>query len=141
MTDPWMPADTELRLGSRGGKVALLQSELNKRRPSYRHRDLRVDAIFGPKTERAVKRFQKRKGLKVDGLAGPLTLAALGFELLDEKLKPVPAPPDVPAPEPKPDSDLDGSYISEPDKSEPRSLWIALGALVFALLTALVVLT
>jgi hypothetical protein len=39
-----------------------------------------VDGVFGPVTERAVKRFQRRKGLVVDGIVGPQTRAALGLE-------------------------------------------------------------
>ena len=38
-----------------------------------------VDGIFGAKTQNAVIRFQKAKGLTPDGLAGPKTLAALGL--------------------------------------------------------------
>ena len=37
------------------------------------------DGIYGPNTERAVKAFQKAKGLKVDGVVGPLTYAKLGL--------------------------------------------------------------
>ena len=36
-----------------------------------------ADGIFGPKTEDAVRRFQERAGLAVDGIAGPRTMAAL----------------------------------------------------------------
>lgn len=34
----------------------------------------RVDGIFGPDTDRAVREFQRNAGLTVDGLAGPTTL-------------------------------------------------------------------
>lgn len=34
---------------------------------------VKVDGIFGPKTEAAVKSYQKQQGLKVDGLVGPKT--------------------------------------------------------------------
>lgn len=37
----------------------------------------KVDGIFGAKTEKAVKAFQKEHGLTVDGIAWPQTLAAL----------------------------------------------------------------
>jgi N-acetylmuramoyl-L-alanine amidase len=38
-----------------------------------------VDGIYGSKTFEAVKSFQKKNGLQVDGIAGPKTLAALGI--------------------------------------------------------------
>ena len=37
-----------------------------------------IDAIAGPATVRAVRAFQRRKGLVVDGIAGPRTRAKLG---------------------------------------------------------------
>jgi Transglycosylase SLT domain/Putative peptidoglycan binding domain len=37
-----------------------------------------VDGIAGPMTQRAVRDFQRRKGLVVDGIAGPRTRRALG---------------------------------------------------------------
>lgn len=40
--------------------------------------NLAQDGIFGPITEEAVRDFQKRKGLSVDGVVGPKTWAALG---------------------------------------------------------------
>lgn len=45
----------------------------------------KVDGIFGKNTESAVKAFQKAKGLTVDGLAGPKTLAALGINSSSSK--------------------------------------------------------
>ena len=38
-----------------------------------------ADGVYGPVTRRAVKRFQARHGLAVDGVVGPQTLAALGI--------------------------------------------------------------
>jgi peptidoglycan hydrolase-like protein with peptidoglycan-binding domain len=38
-----------------------------------------ADGVFGPMTERAVKRFQRRHDLVPDGIVGPLTRAALGL--------------------------------------------------------------
>jgi N-acetylmuramoyl-L-alanine amidase len=37
----------------------------------------RVDAVFGPRTESAVKEFQKSVGVKVDGVCGPATIMSL----------------------------------------------------------------
>ena len=38
---------------------------------------LDADGIFGPKTEEAVRRYQKTYGLTVDGVVGPKTWASL----------------------------------------------------------------
>ena len=116
-----LPADLVLRHGSTGSRVKRLQEALNDQRPNYRHRDLRVDGIFGERTEAAVKRHQKWHGLKVDGIAGPNTLRALGFALAGDRPAPVPDPPDVPTPEP--DRDLDGwslDPLNEPSLFERR---------------------
>ena len=40
-----------------------------------------VDGIYGSKTTAAVKYFQRRNGLAVDGIVGPNTAAALGMSL------------------------------------------------------------
>lgn len=61
-----------LRLGDRGPKVSDLQRLLNRRGFA-----LVIDGDFGPKTERAVRDFQRQAGLVVDGIAGPKTFAVL----------------------------------------------------------------
>jgi hypothetical protein len=38
-----------------------------------------ADGVTGPRTRRAIKRFQRRNGLTADGIAGPATLDALGL--------------------------------------------------------------
>lgn len=40
-----------------------------------------VDGIFGPKTKEAVKYFQRKNGLTVDGIVGKNTAAAMGISL------------------------------------------------------------
>ncbi|MBQ1821057.1 MAG: peptidoglycan-binding protein [Clostridia bacterium] len=42
-----------------------------------------TDGIYGKKTERAVKRFQRANGLKADGIAGKQTQFALGLSFSD----------------------------------------------------------
>jgi hypothetical protein len=68
---------TVLRRGSTGPKVESLQRALNGRGAS-----LSVDGDFGPATEAAVRAFQQRNGLAVDGVAGPQTLRALNLSTL-----------------------------------------------------------
>jgi peptidoglycan hydrolase-like protein with peptidoglycan-binding domain len=61
-----------LRRGRVGWDVSVLQFLL------ARHGIGRViDGYFGPETAAAVRRFQRRSGLAVDGVAGRMTLAAL----------------------------------------------------------------
>src|SRR3954468_365693 len=59
-----------LSLGSTGAAVKKLQRKLSVKP---------VSGYFGQETQRAVKRFQRRRGLKADGIAGPATLRALGI--------------------------------------------------------------
>ncbi len=53
-----------------------------------------VDGFYGPKTEAAVKAFQKARGLEVDGIVGPKT-----WEALFDKTETNPDPPEEPAAE------------------------------------------
>lgn len=64
---------TVLRQGSRGDAVRDLQRSL-KDLGYYR---MSVDGIFGAGTTTAVREFQRKMGLTVDGVAGPQTLNAL----------------------------------------------------------------
>lgn len=65
--------DLVLADGQAGPEVAEVQCLL--RRAGFSPGDL--DGIYGPMTERAVKRVQKRAGLVVDGIIGPHTWKAL----------------------------------------------------------------
>ena len=61
-----------VRKGDKGAAVTALQESLVKL--GY---GITVDGIFGAATQKAVKDFQKKKGLDADGVCGPLTWAAL----------------------------------------------------------------
>jgi peptidoglycan hydrolase-like protein with peptidoglycan-binding domain len=41
--------------------------------------DIPADGVYGPQTKRAVRRYQRRHGLTVDGIAGRQTLTSLGL--------------------------------------------------------------
>ena len=58
-----------LKLGSKGDTVKKLQQELN----------LTVDSDFGLKTDKAVREFQAKNKLTVDGIVGNNTWKALGI--------------------------------------------------------------
>lgn len=62
-----------MKLGSRGVQVAELQADLFR----AGHDTGGADGVFGPLTDRAVRAFQQKYGLTVDGVAGPVTLAKL----------------------------------------------------------------
>lgn len=66
-------AESPLRLGIKGDRVRELQEALNKLGFDAETPDGR----FGVSTQRAVMDFQKAKGLKADGMAGPETLKAI----------------------------------------------------------------
>lgn len=65
--------DRSLSQGSRGPDVAELQKKLN----SLGFVAGKADGIFGSKTKAAVIRYQRERGLKVDGIAGPQTIKDL----------------------------------------------------------------
>lgn len=59
--------------GKEGGDVWDLQYRL-KQQGYYQHK---LDGIYGLKTEQAVIEYQKDKGLRIDGIAGPQTWRSL----------------------------------------------------------------
>ena len=69
-----VPARTNIAPGSTEAAVEQLQIALVAL--GY---PLVVDGEFGPRTEAAVRDFQQRNGLAVDGIAGPDTQVALGM--------------------------------------------------------------
>jgi N-acetylmuramoyl-L-alanine amidase len=73
----WKLGDRSLYLQTtslmHGDDVAALQSRLTE----MGFNAGRVDGIYGPRTEAAVKEFQRSVGIKVDGRCGPATIIAL----------------------------------------------------------------
>jgi len=71
---------TVLREGDRGPlvkqmQIALVASEI----PINDNEQFSCDGIWGPRTTRAVKTYQKAAGLTVDGIIGQVTMKALGM--------------------------------------------------------------
>ena len=58
-----------LKKGSRGAQVKTLQTALK----DQGYYSGKIDGIYGKGTVNAVKAFQRKNGLKADGIAGPLT--------------------------------------------------------------------
>lgn len=63
------------KYGSRGDEVRQIQTKLKR----WGYYNGNIDGIYGSQTLAAVKSFQKKNGLTVDGIAGPKTLKAMGI--------------------------------------------------------------
>lgn len=63
------------KYGSRGEEVRQIQTKLKR----WGYYNGNVDGIYGTQTLNAVKYFQRKNGLTVDGIAGPATLKAIGI--------------------------------------------------------------
>jgi len=73
-----LPAPTvSLKSGDSGAQVKVLQRALT----SLGFSTGKIDGNYGPKTQAAVKRFQRSARLKADGIVGPKTLSALAAAL------------------------------------------------------------
>ena len=70
-------AQAAVAWGDKGQDVTKIQQRLRQ----YGYMDAPADGIFGQATYNAVIRFQKKNGLKADGVVGPATAAALGVAL------------------------------------------------------------
>ena len=64
-----------LKQGATGGEV----KEVQRRLKQWGYYNGAVDGVYGPQTVAAVKAFQKKNGLKADGIAGKSTYEALGM--------------------------------------------------------------
>ncbi|MBR4555367.1 MAG: spore cortex-lytic enzyme [Ruminococcus sp.] len=65
------------QVGSRGKEVTAIQEEL-KARGLFK---VGVTGYYGEETRKAVLRFQKQQGIQQTGIAGPITLKALGISV------------------------------------------------------------
>jgi N-acetylmuramoyl-L-alanine amidase len=63
--------------GSSGSEVRLLQQTLKR----WDYYDGPIDGVYGGGTFTAVKEFQRKNGLAVDGVVGPETARALGLRI------------------------------------------------------------
>jgi prophage tail gpP-like protein len=66
-----------LRYGSTGEAVETLQVELT----SHNLYDYTIDGIFGWRTRKGVRKFQKNEKIRIDGIVGPETWRALDIEV------------------------------------------------------------
>ena len=63
------------KYGSRGDEVTQIQTKLKR----WGYYNGNIDGIYGSQTQEAVKYFQRKNGLTVDGIAGSATLKAMGI--------------------------------------------------------------
>ena len=75
VSNVWLEAYALSKYGSRGDEVRKIQTKLK----NWGYYKGNVDGIYGSQTMQAVKNFQKKNGLKADGIAGTNTLKALGI--------------------------------------------------------------
>ena len=108
------------RYGSRGSEV----TEIQKRLSWWGYYDGAVDGIYGYKTYKAVRLFQYKNGLTVDGIAGPQTLSALGL--------PTGQAPTVSSPGPTESKDVNllAHLIHGEARGEPYTGKVAVAAVV-----------
>ena len=100
--------------GSTGATVTTIQQKLSR----WGYYSGKVDGVYGSKTVEAVKFFQRKNGLVVDGKCGPKTLAALGINVSATQQST------------SGDVDLLARLISAEARGEPYSGQVAVGAVV-----------
>ena len=106
-----------LRRGSRGSQVVTLQNRLNQ----LGYNCGRADGIFGTATYNAVVRFQRAKGLAVDGIVGKNTINKLYEKTPTPPAKPAPTPPAKPKPTPTPTPAPEEMYRVRKTWNDPAS--------------------
>lgn len=66
-----------LRRGNKGSDVVTVQNVLKSQ--GFMSRSVNSTGYYGSITTQAVRNFQRARGLRVDGIAGPQTLRAMGL--------------------------------------------------------------
>lgn len=106
--------ETLSKIGSSGKEVSAIQEALKDR--GLFNDD--ITGYYGTQTQAAVRKFQKQKGLSVDGIAGPATLSALGISVGS-----VPKATDA-------NVNLLARIISAESRGEPYTGQVAVGAVI-----------
>lgn len=114
-------SSTVLKRGSQGSTVRTLQSRLKE----WGYYSGAVDGVYGSGTEAAVKKFQKKHGLAVDGIAGPATLRAIGISGGSSTTS-----SNTSSSVSNSDYQLLGRIISAEARGEPYSGQVAVGAVI-----------
>src|SRR5215216_5127080 len=140
--------------GTQAGSKEVRELQLRLRRLG--HRPGPIDGLFGALTQASVERFQRRRGLLVDGVVGPQTRARLLALPLRRPATPQgsatpepgapdrltphhPAPANVaPLRDPAPDAGAARRAARKPESSDGLNPWIAalLGAIAMGVLLA-----
>ena len=107
--------------GTRGQDVKNVQWQLVK----WKYLIGAVDGVYGAETYRAVRRFQAKNGLRIDGVVGPQTAAALGITL-----KGTQAPASAQGISRKGDEYLLARAIHGESRGEPYIGKVAVGAVI-----------
>ncbi len=102
------------KIGSRGTEVTNIQTRLK----AWGYYFYTVDGIYGWRTAEAVKKFQRKHGLAVDGICGPRTLEKIGL------------PTGQSSSSSSSDVSLLANIISAEARGEPYTGQVAVGAVV-----------
>jgi glycosyltransferase XagB len=121
--------------------------EVQRRLRTHDYRPGPVDGLFGPRTERAVVRFQRAEALPQDGIVGPRTLRRLRVRAADQRAATrsprsgapsTDSPTAAPAPAPRAAPALESK--TPPAPAEPEAGGGSAGVVLLVALVALIVL-